>query len=689
MGFPLRSIRYEWEKRLYFSKEQRERKTRYKQNFGYNVLSRTNEGKAKEIEFTFYQPKNIWGSTTPEETRTNSEYFLVGNFSNWEAKKELQFKQEGDWFKLRTNHVRHKDEYLILKRIKTEKGWVEEYLRDPATTYFSEEGNSVFWDYDDPRTYQFKEGQPELLHRTTKILQTDLPGLVTEYGKKPGEQNNSQFLPSSFKRIIESGVLDTVKELGFNTIQFLPVSQSIDGDNWKYRYLSPFPFALQKNWGTPDEFKQVVDECHKRGIAVILDIILSHAPYKEYKLFNIDGEDIGIHKWKNGTESIFLDEKTNWGTQRYRYQDENIRRFLTESALHYLTRYGVDGFRIDNVDGILRLGIHGQGKPREGGLVFLKELIGEIYNVHPLAPIHVESHYFYGDNSKMLVAPRETNERALGATAYSSSRLTYYLHTELMPKSADDISAWFFENNRKEKEFGNSNSTIADFHNHDAAAGLMEGRATGSYAYDALTLGDETLHEHATGKIRIMEALIAFGTEGRILDLVQTFLLQTGSFEHHSSIDWSLLQNEESKKMLRFKKRINVLLDDPAFWPENTINREFTNIDEEHKVLAIKRKDTTNASTLPQSTGSSSQSKTITSSIERGNEYVVLINLSAKKIKNYALGVVAGEYLCEEVYEGRTTTRVSQPSTNFEYFSDEILFETIEPYAVLICKKIN
>ena len=594
---PLRSVIYQWESLLYRDSSSLQRKDSYEKNFGYKINSRNKDESSNEVEFSIYvnNPKH--------------KIILAGEFNNWgkENQEEFTFLENDDDYRiLRTNKLKHKDPYLFLVISENKK----EFHRDPAATYFDEKGNCVFWDFDDPNGYKQKHKSPNTLNRTTKILQTDLPGLVTKWPTYKEETDLFEF-------ISECGVLEKIKELGFNTLQFLPVSQSIDGDNWKFRYLSPFPFALQKNWGSPDSFKKMIDKCHELGIAVILDIILSHAPYKEFKLFDINGEDVGLHTWLNRfEEDVFLDEITTWGTKRFRYQDEQVRRYLIESALHFLTKYKIDGYRIDNVDGILRLGPNGEGSPREGGLEFLKTLTTEIYNLDPLALIHLESHYFYGDNSKMLLAPIESNPRALGATAYGSSRLTYYLHTELMPKKADNLSIWKFENIRREKEWGKSNSTVADFHNHDAAAGLMHGRSTGSYAYDALILDRPELHEHAIGKIQVMEALIAFGCEGRILDLMQTFLLQKGSFEHDSAIHWKLLDKDN---LVKFKKSINKILDIPAFWPENVIHREYTNIDEKNKVLIINRK---------------------------GNqeEYICAINFSSNKIKAYTIGVTEDAY---------------------------------------------
>lgn len=659
----MRSVHYEWESRLYMNDLSREES--YEKQFGSEVLKRNRNGTAEKIRFSVYNPDR------------DKFLFLVGPFNNWgdcptSELESFRFNHDGMAFStLITDKVKHKDPYLFLVKKNSKKS----LLRDPAAVYFDKDGNCVFWDYKDPSAYTKKHDSPDTLHRPTIILQTDLPGLVARWFEYDTRSSSlAETRKDMFTYISECGVLDKIKELGYNTIQFLPISQSIDGDNWKYRYLSPFPFAIHRNWGDPDTFARLVDECHKRGIAVITDIILGHSPFKDYRIFGFDGTDVGIHLWKNEEgQDVFLDDHTPWGTKRFRFSDEKVRRYLIESTLHFATSYGIDGFRIDNVDGILRYGDAGQGDERPHGRQFLRGLIKETYKVNPLALFHLESHYFYGDNAKMLVAPQSSYDRALGATAYNSSRLTYYFHTEYMPKAIEEVSTWSFERIKEEKEWGRSNSTIADFHNHDAAAGLIEMRATGSYAYDALTLKKPELKIHAIGKIKIMEAIIALGCEGRILDLAQTFLLQTGTFEHDSSIHWGLLKKDkDSEETTAYKQYLNQLLErEPAFWPENTLYREYINVDEQNKILVMRREDKTQGT---------------------GRSWYCVINLSNREHFDYRIGVdYNGRYSIAFDSTKERPLQLSRPfgvltsqkSDNFELFSKEIVFEHIGPYQVI------
>ena len=603
------------------------------------------EKKDLEVKFQVYNPH--------KET-----IHLVGPFNNWgETLKGYELKQNKKFATI-TKKLPDKTSYKFLLNQK-------KMIQDPASHYFDDYGNSMIWHHE-----KNKEKNSFSIEESTRVLQTSLPGLIVHYANKDGKKGQDIPKKDYYKFIANSGVIQTIKELGFNAVQFLPFAQSIDGDNWKYRYLVPFQYSIQKNWGNPAQFKKMIDAFHKENIAIIGDFVLGHIPHKDYEIFGQNHENNGLHPWKNNQGMIYLKDETSWGTMRINYDDPIIREFFIGSVLHFMQKYGVDGARIDNVDGIIRYGAAGQGDERPNGRTFLRELNQEVYKYNQNALMSFEAHYFHEDNAKMLVAPFKTDKRALGATCYNSSRLTYYFHTELMPKSADDITPWKFKHINEEKEWGKSNSTMADFHNHDAAAGLMEQRATGSYAYDAMTVAGPHIHVHAVGKIKVMEAIISFCAEGRTLDLIQSFILQTGTFEHDSSIQWHLTYNPASKNLLNYKKEINHLLKKEPFWPKHADKRKFLNVDDKNKILVVQRKS-------------------------KEETYNIVINLTSWKHYNYKVGLTNKKdqklILNSDEFKysglGMTSypkTFTNKPSNNFEVLNREINIPTIPPYAILI-----
>lgn len=657
---------YQWE--ILYNKQKPDKDlNKWQSHFGPKVVERFSNKRAKSVRFNLLlQNKKV-------------KVFLVGDFNDWGGKNLDKYKLIPDnknvFASIIVDFIRHKDKYKFL----VIDGNKKRFMEDPAGLFFDDFGNTVFWDFDDPSSYKQKSDFVDNFHRSIKILQSDLPGLIVHFADKKGICGRDVKEKEYFKFVAKSGVIDEIFDLGFNTVQFLPFLQSVDGSNWKFRYLVPFPFAIQKNWGDPDDFAMMIDAFHKKGIAVIGDFVLGHLPYKDFKIFGQSSDEHGIHLWKKEDGSdLYLKDKTCWGTKRIDFDNSFVRDFFVSSCLNFMKYYRVDGFRVDNVDGIIRTGDNGDGEERPNGRTFLKELNSAIYSFNPKALIDFESHYYYKDNAKMLVSPIGSDKRALGATAYNGSRLTYFFHTDFMLKTADEISPWKIKHISEEKEWGKSNSTVSDFHNHDAAAGLIEGRATGAYAYNCMMEGNPGNHFHALGKIKVMEAIISFCTEGRTLDLLQTFLLQPGTFEHDSSIQWFLSYNEVNKSLVNYKRKVNEIMDDPAFWPLFVKNRTFLNVDDANKVLVVERSANYN---------------------EKKSRFVIIINLSAAKRYNYAVGVKTKKdykvVFNADKFEYAGFGIVSYPdflknrkSHLFELLDREVELGVLAPYGVVVLEEI-
>lgn len=656
----LMKMDYAWEEAL--KQKPTKKLSSFVPQFGPKVTKRDKSNNPQEITFDLFFPN------------TEKNVHLVGKFCDWKINEKYAMKRKNDHFltiTLHSNEITHNQPYLFKIGNKM--------LRDPFSYTFDNDGNSLFWDFESNNSQNKAQNllKRNVLEESLKILQTDLPGLIIHWRDKNGKLGHEVGEKNYFSFIKDSGVIKKLKDLGFNAIQFLPISQSIDGNKWSFRYLAPFLNALNKNWGTPDEFKKMVDEFHKHEIAVILDFVISHVPHKNFKLFAQPADHVGLHIWDEYFDSQYhiVGEETSWGTKRYNFFNSYAQDFVIESALAFLKNYNVDGFRIDNIDGILREGDTGEGNERAYGREILRKFNSTVYEYKPKTIINYESHYFYEDNAKRLVEPIRKDDRALGATAYTSSRLTYFFHTDFMPKAAEEISPWKMQHIIDEKEWGKSNSTIADFHNHDAAAGLMSMRATGSYAYDAMLLKKDDLHYHAIGKIKVMETLISTVAEGRTLDLLQTHLLQTGTFEHDSTIHWYLEMKEANKGVLNFKKAINNLLNQKAFWPIHVKKRKIINIDEPTKTLVIQRE----------------------SEEAKDGRYLIVINMSAFLMHyfeipapistNYEVVIDSDKF--EFSGSGRSIyPEIMKPkkTNNFEFFDLGIELPMIAPYGVVVLK---
>lgn len=133
--------------------------------------------------------------------------------------------------------------------------------------------------------------------------------------------------------------LDYLLELGINAIELMPLAQFPGNRNWGYDGVDPF--AVQNSYGGPDAFRKLVDSCHQKGIAVILDVVYNH--------LGPEGNYLG--QWG----SYFTDKySTPWG-QALNFDDaycDGVRNYFLQNARMWLGDYKVDGLRLDAVHAI-------------------------------------------------------------------------------------------------------------------------------------------------------------------------------------------------------------------------------------------------------------------------------------------------------------------------------------------------
>jgi maltooligosyltrehalose trehalohydrolase len=152
------------------------------------------------------------------------------------------------------------------------------------------------------------------------------------------ELHAGTFTPEGdFDSIIQR--LNDLKSLGINAVEIMPVAQFPGDRNWGYD--GAYPFAVQNSYGGPSGFKRLINECHKRGIAVILDVVYNHL----------------------GPEGNYLREFAPYFTEKYRtpwgmavnFDDSysnDVRNYFIENALYWFTHYHIDALRLDAIHGI-------------------------------------------------------------------------------------------------------------------------------------------------------------------------------------------------------------------------------------------------------------------------------------------------------------------------------------------------
>ena len=186
-------------------------------------------------------------------------------------------------------------------------------------------------------------------------------------------------------RDLATELVDYVQQQGFTHVEFLPVTEHPYGPSWGYQVTSFF--APTSRFGSPDEFKFLVDSLHAAGIGVILDWVPAHFPKDEWALAKFDGTALYEHADPR------LGEHPDWGTLIFNFGRNEVRNFLVASALYWLTEYHIDGLRVDAVAYMLYLDYsreEGQWLPNKNGgrenleaVQLLQEATSTAYKTHP------------------------------------------------------------------------------------------------------------------------------------------------------------------------------------------------------------------------------------------------------------------------------------------------------------------
>ncbi|PSB07885.1 malto-oligosyltrehalose trehalohydrolase [Pleurocapsa sp. CCALA 161] len=236
-------------------------------------------------------------------------------------------------------------EEKLLTMTKQEQGYW--YLKaeniDPGTLYYYQLEDSV--DRPDPASHFQPQGVHEasavIDHNNTSWQDSQWTGIPLEemiiY-----ELHVGTFTPEgTFKAIIPR--LSDLVELGVNTIELMPIAQFPGDRNWGYDGV--YSYAVQNSYGRPEDLKQLVDEAHQQGIAVILDVVYNH--------FGPEGNYMA-HYAPYFTHTY----QTPWGDAinfDNAYSD-GVRNYFSENVLYWLEIYHIDGLRLDAIQAIYDAG---------------------------------------------------------------------------------------------------------------------------------------------------------------------------------------------------------------------------------------------------------------------------------------------------------------------------------------------
>ena len=264
--------------------------------------------------------------------------FVSGDFCGWEPTvHELTRINNEGIFEGTVSNVRPYDSYkYVIKASDGRMLWkADPYARHAQTR--PESASKVYAD----QNYLWKD-ETWLKQRSIPFQQPMNIYEVHLGSWKHGE--NGEFL--SYRQLADT-LIPYVKQMHYTHIELLPITEFPYDPSWGYQVTGYF--AVTSRFGTPDDFKYLIDKAHQNGIGVILDWVPGHFTKDEYGLYEFDGEC--CYEYSDERKK----EHKSWGTRVFDYGRGEVCSFLFSSACYWIEQFHLDGLRVDAVSSMLFL----------------------------------------------------------------------------------------------------------------------------------------------------------------------------------------------------------------------------------------------------------------------------------------------------------------------------------------------
>ncbi|MCL6275349.1 1,4-alpha-glucan branching protein GlgB [Muricauda sp. 2012CJ35-5] len=300
---------------------------------------------------------------------------VVGDFNYWDGKDHelnVRWDESGIWEGFIPG-VEKGSKYKYKIHSNNNDIWTEK--ADPFARYCEQPPNtaSVVWDAD----YSWEDSKWIAGREAHNAL--DKPYSVYEVHLGSWKKKNGwEFL--TYTEMADE-LVNYVADMGFSHVEFMPIMEYPFDPSWGYQLTGYF--APTSRFGTPEEFKILVDKFHQKGIGVILDWVPSHFPEDAHGLGFFDGSHLYEHPDRR------RGYHPDWKSLIFNYGRNEVRAFLISNAIFWLDQFHVDGLRVDAVASMLYLDYSredGEWEPNMYGnnenleaMSFLREMNTEVY----------------------------------------------------------------------------------------------------------------------------------------------------------------------------------------------------------------------------------------------------------------------------------------------------------------------
>jgi len=353
-----------------------------------------------------------------------------------------------------------------------------------------------------------------------------------------------------------------VREQGFTHVELMPVAEHPFGGSWGYQVTSYY--APTARFGTPDEFRHLVDALHQAGIGVLLDWVPGHFPKDEWALARFDGTALYEHPDPRRGEQL------DWGTYVFNFGRREVRNFLVANALYWIGEFHIDGLRVDAVASMLYLDYsrpEGGWAPNEFGgrenlqaVAFLQEVNATVYREFPGTMMIAE---------ESTAWPGVTRPTHLGGLGFGFKWNMGWMHDSL--------------------EYVSKEPVYRQYHHHQMTFSMVYAYSENfilPISHDEVVHGKGALLSKMPGdrwqQLANLRALLAYmwAHPGKQLLFMGCELGQESEWTPERSLDWWLLDYPDKRGVARLVRDLNfVYRDTPAMWTRDNDPAGFAWID--------------------------------------------------------------------------------------------------------------